>query len=63
MTTTVKIEAHCDEKTKVQVAITRGRSLETFALLDGESREVTIFDDHKVTVQEVDIDAVYSPGD
>ena len=62
MTTTVKIEAHCDEKTKVQVAITRGRSLETFALIDGDTREAVIFDDHKITVQEVDIDAVYLPG-
>ena len=56
MTTTVKIEAHCNEKTKVQVAIRGERRL-----LDGETREVTIHDDLEVTVREADIDAVYDP--
>jgi len=51
MTTTVKIEAHCNfETTQVQIIETGNPPT---ILQDGESKEVVVYDDRAVIVQEI----------
>lgn len=51
MTTTVKVEAHCDaNSTEVQVVQSDGA---TTVLQDGETHELHVHDDREVTVREV----------
>lgn len=45
MTTTVRVEAHCDDKTVVRVELTDSN-------LGGESAEFTVYDDRRITVFE-----------
>lgn len=52
VTTTVKIEAHCDANTEVFVTVDDGVSGETFVLHDGESAVRYVYDNRKITVME-----------
>ena len=52
MTTTVKIEAHCNEKTEVKIELQDNDSMELFTLQDGEAKELHVYDDKVVTIQE-----------
>lgn len=50
MTTTVKVEAHCDANTtEVQIVAFN----EVTVIQDGETHEVHAYDDHEVTVREI----------
>ncbi|MEM1113243.1 MAG: hypothetical protein AAGI11_15130 [Pseudomonadota bacterium] len=50
MTTIVKVQAHCNEKTEVRVTKT---GYEPITLLDGQETEVTVEDDRLVRIQEI----------
>ena len=52
MTTTVTVEAHCDDKTEVQVKTESANTGQTETLQDGDKHVVHVYDDVKVTVQE-----------
>lgn len=53
MTTTVKINAHCDSSKEVKVSITGEHTGENFTLQDGEAAERVVYDDMELTVREV----------
>ena len=53
MTTHVKISAHCATTKKVQISIQNGDTGETIYLEDGESHELSVWDDKQVTVKEI----------
>ena len=55
MTTTVKVETHCNGDLEVQVVVhlKDGTILEEFKLQDGEKAERHVFDARFVTVTEV----------
>jgi hypothetical protein len=55
MTSQVKVSAHCASNKEVAVKVfnvVTNETIEEFALQDGESREVTIYDDRAVTSYE-----------
>ena len=55
MTTTVKIEAHCDpEKTEVQIQVDEGDVGGTTVIQNGETHETYAYDNRVITVREVE---------
>jgi len=54
MTTTVIINAHCDDKTEVQIGILdKGIVVEEHTIQDGESSEQVVYDDRMIKVREI----------
>ena len=53
MTTTVKIDAHCDSTKEVKVSIASKHTGENFTLQDGETAERVVYDDIELSVREV----------
>ena len=54
MTTNITINASCGADKQVQVHTKTCCSGDVFTLLDGESREVVIYDDMEVSIKEVE---------
>ena len=53
MTTTVTVEAHCNDKTEVSIIEESEHSGQGCVIQDGESKTIHVYDDMKVTVKEV----------
>ena len=53
MTTKVTIEAHCNEKTEVNISMATENTGENIRLQDGESRDFYVYDDREIAVKEV----------
>lgn len=53
MTTTVIVEAHCDDKTEVSIVRGSENTGESYVLQDGETKELYVYDDFQITVREV----------
>lgn len=53
MTSTVKITAHCASTKEVIISLDNGNNTgELHRLQDGETKELHVYDDRRVTVQE-----------
>ena len=52
MTTTVKVYAHCDNKTEVKIKKEDGENVDVTTIQDGEEHSLAVYDDIKVTVEE-----------
>ena len=53
MTTTVKVEAHCDQNTEVQIAVSNSNKTETFTLNDKDTFSGYVYDNMVISVREV----------
>jgi hypothetical protein len=53
MTTTVKIEAHCEDSIQVAIIITESGKDDCLFLQNGESTEIYVHDDKQVSVYEM----------
>lgn len=63
MTTTVKIDAHLGGEKEVKVIITdNGEIVKGFALQDGESAELYVYDGREISVKEVEMTTLDAQG-
>jgi len=60
MTTTVKVEAHCDDNTEVIVSVTDysintdNANFEDVVMQDGESVDFYVYDNREITIKEIE---------